>query len=70
MPNQPSARVLVAETDENGRVACVWIKRQSEPAPHPVRNAKRVIDRFTVFETVGAPRADIASWLAERAGAL
>ena len=63
------ARMLIAETDENGDVAFVWVKAGRSEPPHPVRNARRWIDRLPSLEIAGASRDAVSDWLAPRAGA-
>jgi len=59
--------MLVAETDENGRVIHVWIKDEGDRYPHPLRGRinglSHALDRFNI---VGAGREDVASWLNTR----
>ncbi|MCB1336062.1 MAG: hypothetical protein KDK10_00890 [Maritimibacter sp.] len=69
MPNAMHSRgMLVAETDENGRVIHVWIKNEDDRIPQPVRGRARLpeggLERYAV---VGARRDDVTRWLASRA---
>lgn len=54
--------VLIAETDEAGRVSWVWVLKSGERIPRPFRRRDigLAIDRFKL---VGAARDEIASWL-------
>ena len=54
--------MLIAETDETGRVRAVWTRNAAERAAHPVRNPRevlRLIDRAEIF---GADRAGLRAW--------
>lgn len=54
--------VLIAETDETGRVSWVWVLRNGERIPRPFRrrDVGLTVDRFKL---AGADADQIASWI-------
>lgn len=56
-------RVLIAETDEDGAVACVWVA-------DPLVRAPRIFDpklhgaKLDSAEVSGAPKRQISAWVA------
>ncbi|MEL7180102.1 MAG: hypothetical protein AAFN63_09745 [Pseudomonadota bacterium] len=58
-------RLFIAETDENGALACVWV---ADPAARKlsVFDAKLHSDKLHTAEIAGASRRQIASWVASR----
>jgi hypothetical protein len=56
-------RMLIAGTDENGHVSCVWVKRRAAKHARPVKNAAEFAQRLSEFEVVNAARDGVGAWL-------
>lgn len=65
MANHLAGDMLIAETDEEGNVACVWIKPDNAPFPRPIRRRalKLPIPDLDRYRVAGAPRDDILAWI-------
>lgn len=62
-----SRGMLVAETDENGRVVHVWIKDTDDRFPHPcLGNCRDISAGLERYSIVGAGREDVTRWLSTR----
>ena len=60
-----SKRVLIAETDEYGNVAHIWVKPKASRVPRAVRLAEIPghLPLSADVDVVGAPRADVEAWM-------
>ncbi|GGD31262.1 hypothetical protein [Sinisalibacter lacisalsi] len=68
MAKLDSQGMLFAEIDENGELACVWIRSAGARYPRPIRardiaGRARDLDHYTI---VGSSRASIAAWMKRR----
>ena len=60
--------ILIAETSETGKVTWVWVLKNGERIPRPFHR-RDVGLPFERFNSTGALREDIASWLGAAARA-
>jgi hypothetical protein len=59
--------LYIAETDELGRVVCVWSTDETKSRPKPLRRpVKRRLD-LQATQCFGASPSDIATWMQEGA---
>lgn len=58
-------RTFIAETDEHGAIACVWVADPNTRGPR-IFDPKLHSDKIQSAETAGASRQQIASWVASR----
>ncbi len=58
-------RTLIAETDEHGAVACVWVADPETRGPR-IFDPRLHSDKIQSAETAGASRQQITSWVASR----
>ncbi|WP_238364189.1 hypothetical protein [Mesobacterium pallidum] len=54
--------MLIAETDETGRVRAVWTRAADARAAHPVRDPRDVLGLMDRAEIHGADRAGLRAW--------
>lgn len=59
--------LYIAETDELGRVVCVWFSEQPSSRPKPIRNPQKHLSRLAAAQCSGAAPDEIASWMEQRA---
>jgi hypothetical protein len=62
----PSKLHLIAETDEDGHVVCVWRRQPGERAAQPISASTAVRVEFKHAEFHGASREAILAWLGDR----
>jgi len=65
MANGLPNRVLIAETDEHGNVAHVWVQRRTACVPRAVR-IEEIADHLPLgadVDVVGAPRSAVEAWM-------
>lgn len=55
--------LLVAEQNEDARVAWVWHWRPGFRAPRPLQNADEVRADLDFAEVCGASRAEVCDWI-------
>ncbi|MEM7075013.1 MAG: hypothetical protein AAGA28_02350 [Pseudomonadota bacterium] len=56
-------RYLIAETDERGEVACVWVSRDDTRETRPVIRSRAMLADLEEYEVTGASRAAVHAWL-------
>ena len=61
-----SKTLYVAETDENGTIACVWVAADGKRVVRPFDPRRHVFDRAQRADFVGARPSAIGSWMAAR----
>lgn len=65
MPAPAQDGMLIAETNEAGQVTWVWVLKNGDRIPRPLRrNAGLALDRFKLS---GAGREQIARWVGQSA---
>ena len=62
MPADQFDGILIAETSETGEVTWVWVLKNGERIPRPFHRRDIGLS-FERFNSTGASREDIASWL-------
>lgn len=55
--------LYIAETDELGRIVCVWVTDDMTPRPKPVRHPKKHIPHVSAKTCSGASPAEITMWM-------
>ena len=58
--------MYVAELDETGKIAAVWVKKDGARGPGLFDPRKHSFDPRTPHHVSGAPRDEIAKWIAGR----
>ncbi|MDJ1015008.1 MAG: hypothetical protein QNJ35_00740 [Paracoccaceae bacterium] len=56
--------LYIAETNKDGRIACVWVRSGADRTARPFRPKRDVFESSPGVEFSGAARADIESWIA------
>lgn len=59
-----AVNTFIAETDENGRISCVWIIPPDKKSPRVFDPRKHIFDHKIKANYCGARPSDIQSWLA------
>jgi hypothetical protein len=57
-------KLYVAETDEKGRVACVWVADHSSRGAHVFDPEKHIFDPVEPAEFSGVDRQQMLAWFA------
>ncbi|NNE54093.1 MAG: hypothetical protein HKN30_17025 [Sulfitobacter sp.] len=60
--------LYVAETDELGRVVCVWHSRIGQSNVHPIQNPDKHLPQLPTATCSGASRAEIDEWMRSQSG--
>lgn len=58
-----AVNTFIAETDENGRISCVWIIPPDKKSPRVFDPQKHIFDHKIKANFCGARPSDIQSWL-------
>lgn len=61
--------LYVAETDEAGRINCVWYTEAKRAAPRPIRDPNRHLPRLHNADCAGANVQAITNWMTQNANA-
>jgi len=61
--------LYVAETDEAGRINCVWYTEAKRAAPRPIRNPNRHLPFLHNADCAGANVQAIKDWMRQNANA-
>jgi hypothetical protein len=62
-----TAPLYIAETDEAGRVNCVWYAAGKRSATRPIRNPNRHLPLLHNAHFAGASLQEIQDWLTQNA---
>lgn len=55
-------KIYIAETDDTGRIACVWIAAEKQRSARLFDPSKHRFDLSNETEITGASRPDVIAW--------